>query len=36
MSIFEICFILYFLNRDVTRTLIGEGGGGVFIHIFMF
>ena len=23
-------------GRDVTRTLIGGGGGGVYIHIFMF
>ena len=24
------------MPRDVTKTLIGGGGGEVFIHIFMF
>ena len=31
----ETCILKSFMSRVVARTLI-EGGGGVFIHIFMF
>ena len=35
-NLFNSVLLSTLVDRAVARTLIGEGGGGVFIHIFMF